>query len=126
MHTFNGKQANFYISGPQMGGCSVEHKNPCNKTCSDPIFAKDADYFCKSFYGSQYAALSYVSGEYQNSGKMGWQFHNAWNSYPARYCMNRGEAIQGTSCDGHPCKMWATDRHYFGLWDIVCSGTWLT
>ena len=124
MHTFNGKQANFYISGPNMGGCSVDAKNPCDKICSDQVFAKDANYFCQSFYGSQYAALSYESGNYQNSGQMGWQFHNGWSG-GSKHCSNKGEAIQGTSCDGHPCKMWKKSSNFFGLWDIVCSGKWI-
>ena len=103
IHTFNGAQANFYISTGQ-------------GTCSKKGSAKgDADYFCKSFYGAGFIAISHVRGKYSESGKMGWQLLNA------KKCNSAADPISDTYCEGGKCRIWRTETDHQGLYDIVCE-----
>ena len=103
VHVFNGIKANFYISTGQ-GGCS--------KTGD----AKgDADYFCRSFYGNNFASISHVRGKYAESGKMGWQMHKAQG------CTSSGDDIKNTYCEDGDCKIWKTETDHQGMYNIICS-----
>ena len=105
IHSFNGKQANFYISTGQ-GGCSVNREQ--NATV-------DAQYFCSSFYGSNYKAVSYEIGSYSESGSLGYQMHKTTG------CITSGQSIDDTDCSGVKCKIWSTNIEHSGLYNIVCS-----
>ena len=105
IHSFNGKQANFYISTGQ-GGCSVNSKQ--NATV-------DAQYFCSSFYGSNYKVVSYETGSYSESGRLGNQMHKRTG------CISSGSNIDDTDCSGVKCMIWMTNTEHSGLYDIICS-----
>ena len=105
IHTFNGKQANFYISTGQ-GGCSVNREQ--NATV-------DAQYFCSSFYGRNYKVVSYEIGSYSESGRLGYQMHKRTN------CISSGSNIDDTDCSGVNCMIWTTNTDHSGLYNIVCS-----
>ena len=104
-HTFNGLTANFYISTRQ-GTCSIDGKDDAKV---------DADYFCSSFYGEEYKSISYREGNYDDSGKLGYQMHKG------TACRSSGESIEGTDCSGVMCKIEKIDNNYKGLFDIQCS-----
>ena len=105
VHTFNGYAANFYISTGQ-GECSINRQNDAKI---------DANYFCSSFYGTTYKAISYAEGTYTDSGSMGYQMHKTTD------CSPYGEDIGSTDCDGVKCKIWSDSTNHRGLYNIVCS-----
>ena len=102
-HTFNGNTANFYISTGH-GGCSINQNAH-----------SDADYFCSSFYGTEYKSISYQVGRYTDSGSMGYQMHKNTG------CTSSGENIENTDCSGVKCKIWNTSIQHNGLYNIICS-----
>ena len=107
LHYFNGHKANFYISTGQ-GSCSVNGKDDADI---------DAEYFCASFYGPDCKASSYEIGNYQDSGRMGYEMHKNTG------CSSSGEDIAGTDCSGVRCKIWSNDGgNNKGLYDIICLG----
>ena len=106
VHTFNGVQANFYISTGH-GSCSKKGNA-----------RDDADYFCKSFYGDGFKSTSHIHGLYSASGKMGWQMHHG----DPKGCTSAGDSIKNTYCEDGECKILETDSNKFGLYDIVCKG----
>ena len=106
VHTFNGVQANFYISTGH-GSCSKKGNA-----------RDDADYFCKSFYGDGFKSTSHVHGSYSQSGKMGWQMHHG----DPKGCTSAGDSIKNTYCEDGDCKILKTEWNKFGLYDIVCKG----
>ena len=99
IHRFNGRESDFYIT---------------QSSCGIGSAAADANYFCKSFYGSLFASTGYTSGTYSDSRSLGWQMHN-------RKCTSSGEDIDGTDCNGGKCKIWQRTSNYQGLYDIVCK-----
>ena len=107
VHTFNGHTAIFYISTGQ-GSCSI---NQDAKT--------DADYFCSSFYGTDYTSTSYEVGKYSNSGSSAphYQMHKKDG------CSSAGEDIDSTDCSGVKCRIWSTSSDHNGLFNIICSNT---
>jgi len=119
IHTFNGVNANFYISTGS-GSCSVSR-------FMEP--KKDADYFCASFYGSNYHSISYEQGTYSQSGKMGWQMNKNIGCMETGWdgISDNGDNIPGTNCTTIEtqveCKIWKIEIDFAGLYDIVCSIT---
>ena len=86
--------------------CSIDSKNDAKI---------DADYFCSSFYGSEYKSISYKQGQYDDSRKLGYQMHKVID------CTAKGEDIKGTDCSGVMCKILKSTTNLNGLFDIECS-----
>ena len=78
-HTFVGYSSNFYISMNQ----SYYHN--CNVNFE---MEKEADIFCKSFYGFNYKPICYQHGYYEHSGQLGNQMHSASNCF---HYQNKGQ-----------------------------------
>ena len=118
IHTFNGNKVNFYITTGQ-GWCCTYGKN--NATT-------DAEFFCSSFYGSNFNVVSYEIGSYKDSGSMGYQLHRPTCCAPGSATRPAGGPdIEKTSCSKTNwrvnCKIWSTEINHSGLYNIICSGT---
>ena len=118
IHTFNGHKVNFYITTGQ-GWCCNYRKN--NATT-------DAKFFCSSFYGRSFNAVSYEIGSYKDSGRMGYQLHRTTCCAPGSASRpSGGTDIEKTDCSegnyGVNCKIWSTEINHSGLYNIVCTGT---
>jgi cysteine-rich repeat protein len=101
-HMFNGLQSNHFITQ----GC-------CSLGCTDnpPVMA---DYFCKHFYG---ATCTVQPGFFTAQ--------TPFDTYPKMHkvggCTGNGTDIQGTLCDGGPCKIGNWSEITTGLTNLVCS-----
>ena len=124
VHTFDGKQANHFVSGPMTGYCSPNLNlcPPSDPSCHDKAYKADAEYFCKALYGSRYDVLSFSIGQYGlEAGSLGWKIHRGGTAQKT-FCLKGGDPIQGSDCSGNPCKIVQNKGQHFGVYDVICSG----
>mgnify|MGYP005853622677 CR=1 FL=1 len=100
-HSFAGMVSNHFVT---QGCCSVN--------CAGNADV-DAAYFCSRFYGAGCAPQpGYKPGT------------TPFPAYPKMHkyggCSNFGAIIQGTTCDGGPCRIINLAENTTGLVDLVC------
>ena len=123
MHNVSNTEVNFYRwnendNDTQKGGC---------RNTNDP--QEGANYFCRSFYGKNYKAISYIKGTYMDSGDKGFLIHKGDGCDEGM-----GNYIEGTKCSKETspgmkqeCKIeecndaQCKNKTNKGLYDIICS-----
>ena len=128
MHNVSNTEVNFYRWNEKE---NVTQTGKCSNT-NDPHVA--ANYFCRSFYGWGFKAISYKRGTYKESGAARYVMHMGIGCFKGH-----GSRVDNTTCSKDPdkydhqeCKIQNCKKKQSkndpscqatvkGLYDIICS-----
>ena len=123
VHTVDNEKVNFYRWNEKDNDT---RNDGCSNT-NDP--QEGANYFCRSFHGKDYKAISYKKGTYMESGDKGFLIHMGDGCDKGE-----GKYIKHTHCSKDPsshknqkCKLQECNNDECrkkmnkGLYDIICS-----